>query len=252
MAIAPPGGWIVLCSAADASALWVYERLRARGRAPVSLLFVEALAHAAVRWEHRVGARDATLTLTTADGRRLCGADVGAVLNRLVSAPLAVVDAAEPEDRDYARSELTAFAASWLRTLSATVVNAPHPHGLCGRWRQPLEWRALAARAGLIAAPLRLASAGPDMPRPLGFGDEPGTTTLLAVDGRILHAGVPSAVQRASAHLGRLCATRILGLRFDGIDPARSGWRFLDATPYPHLSLAGDTGVAALEGALGA
>lgn len=251
MAVAPPGGWIVLCSAADASALWVYERLRARARAPVSLLFVEALAHAAIRWEHRVGARGATLTLTTGDGRRLCGADVGAVLNRLVSAPLAVVDAAQPEDRDYARNELTAFAASWLRTLSARVVNAPHPHGLCGRWRQPLEWRSLAARAGLIAAPLRLASVGADMPQLVGFGDQLGTTTVLAVDGRILHAGVPSAMQRACAQLSRLCATRVLGLRFDGSDPAR-GWRFLDATPYPDLSLAGEAGVAALEAALDA
>jgi hypothetical protein len=251
MAVAPPGGWIVLCSAGDASALWVYERLRVRGHAPIDLLFVESLAHAAVRWEHGIGARGATLTLTTGDGRRLCGTDVGAVLNRLVSAPLGMVDAAEPEDRDYARNELTAFAASWLRTLSARVVNAPHPHGLCGRWRQPLEWRALAVRAGLVTAPLRLASVDPDMPRPVGFGDEPGTTTVLAVDGRILHTGVPSAVQRACAQLSRLCATRVLGLRFDGTDPARD-WRFLDATPYPNLSLAGESGVAALEAALSA
>jgi hypothetical protein len=237
----------VLCSAADASALWVYERLRARGRAPVGLLFAEQLAHPAVRWEHRVDTHGASLTLATGDGRTLRGADVGAVLNRLAAPPLAVLEYADRDDREYARNELTAFAASWLRTLSATVVNAPDPHGLCGRWRHALEWRSLAARAGMPCAPLRLASAEPAA----AAGDPPGTT-VLAVDGRLLLAGVPRAVQQATAQLSRLAGTRVLGLRFDGADPARAGWRLHDATPYPDLSLAGEAGVEALEAALAA
>jgi hypothetical protein len=49
-----------------------------------------------------------------------------------------------------------------------------------------------------------------------------------------------------------LSATRLLGLRFEGADSARAGWRFVDATPYPDLSLAGEAGVAAIEAALGA
>jgi hypothetical protein len=216
----------------------------------VALLLVEALAHAAVHWEHRVGAGGAALTLRTADGRTLRGTDVGAALNRLLGPPLVVLDAAEPGDREYARNEITAFAASWLCTLSATVVNAPHPHGLCGRWRQPLEWRALAARAGLACAPLRLASEGADVPRALSIADPAGTTTVLSVDGRPLHPGVPAAVQRGCVRLSALSATRLLGLRFEGADPARAGWRFVDATPYPDLSLAGEAGVAAIEAAL--
>lgn len=246
----PPSGWLVLCSAADASALWAYERLRARGRAAIELLLVEALAGAAVRWEHRVGAAGASLTLTTGDGRVVRGADVGAALNRVASAPLAMLGAVEPPDRDYARNEISAFAASWLRVLAANVVNAPDPHGYCGRWRQPLEWRCLAARAGMPTAPLRLASEGPDAPPAAGeLGDAP-STMLLAVDGRLLHAAVPAAVQRAYGELSRLARTRILGVRFDGTDPARGGWRLLDATPYPDLSLAGEAGVVAIEAAL--
>lgn len=218
------------------------------------MLFVEALSGSAVRWEHRVGARGApTLTLTTADGRVVRGADVGAALNRLASPPLAVLATAEPDDREYARNELTAFAASWLRALSATVVNAPDPHGLCGRWRRPLEWRALAARAGMACVPLRLASdadAEADAAQCPGI-DDGLSVTVLAVDGRLLHDGVPAVLQRACARLSRLCATRVLGLRFVGADPERGGWRFLDATPYPDLSFAGEAGVAALEAALG-
>jgi hypothetical protein len=239
----------VLCSAADASAVWVYERLRARGRHPVGLLFVEQLAHPGVRWEHRVGAHGASLALTTGDGGALRGAGVGAVLNRLTTPPLAVLEQAEAADREYARNELTAFAASWLRALSARVVNAPDPHGLCGRWRHPLEWRALAARAGMPCAPLRLASreAPPDE-----LSDAAPSVTALAVDGRILLPAVPAALDAAAARLGRRAATRILGLRFDGADPARGGWRLRDATPFPDLSLAGEAGVAALERALSA
>jgi hypothetical protein len=242
----------VLCSAADASALWVYERLRARGRAPVGLLFAEQLAHPAVRWEHRVDTHGASLTLATGDGRTLRGADVGAVLNRLAAPPLAVLEYADRDDREYARNELTAFAASWLRTLSATVVNAPDPHGLCGRWRRPLEWRALAAQAGFACAPLTLASADPDgVDRADGDAGGPGAT-LLAVDGRILHPAVPAAAQHACARLTRRCGTRVLGVRFEGPDPAGRGWRVLGATPFPDLSFAGEAGIGALEQALAA
>jgi hypothetical protein len=243
--VVAPGGWLVLCSAADRSALWVYERLRARGRAPVGLLLVEALGDAGVRWEHRVGASGATTAVTTADGRTLRSAGIGAVLNRVASPPLAVLGSADPDDREYARNELSAFAAGWLRALSANVVNAPHPHGLCGRWRRPLQWRALAAAAGMSCAPLRLASTDGDAPDPLG-------ATVLAVDGRILADGVPAELQRACARLTALAQTRILGLRFDGADPGSGGWRFVDATPYPDLSFAGEYGVVAIEAALAA
>jgi hypothetical protein len=215
------------------------------------VLFVETLAHPGVRWEYRAGAGGAALTLVTGDGRTLRSADVGAALNRLAIPPLAVLAAAEPADREYARNELTAFAAGWLRTLAGAVVNAPDPHGLCGRWRQPLEWRTLAARAGMPCAPLKLASvpAAAATPAPADGGP---STTVLAVDGRLLGAGVPIALQRGCAKLSRLSATRVLGMRFAGSDPARDGWRLLDATPYPDLSLAGEAGVAALEAALAA
>jgi hypothetical protein len=44
----------------------------------------------------------------------------------------------------------------------------------------------------------------------------------------------------------------VLGLRFDGEDPAREGWHLLDATPYPDLGSGGEDGVAALEELLAA
>ena len=240
----PPGGWLVLCSAADRSALWVYERLRARGRAPVGLLLVDALASDAVRWEHRVGSAGSSLTLTTADGRAVRSAQLGAVLNRMAGPPLGMLASADPADRDYARNELSAFAAGWLRSLSTNVINTPDPHGLCGRWRTPLQWRVLATRAGMPCAPLRLAS----QPAEPEYFNE--STTVLAIDGRVLADAVPTGLQLACGRLTALAGSRILGLRFDGADPASGGWQLLDATTYPDLSFAGEYGVAAIEAAL--
>jgi hypothetical protein len=220
---------------------------------PVGLLPAESLSDPAVRWEHRVSAAGAaTLTITTADGLRVHGADVGAVLNRLASPPLGILAAAAAEDRDYARNELAAFAASWLRALSATIVNRPDPHGLCGRWRRPLEWRTLATTAGMPCAPLALDSRDGADPAEQFELDDRAATTVLAVDGRVLHPGVPAALHGACARLTALAATRVLGLRFDRAALSRGAWLLLGATPYPDLTLAGETGVAAIEAALAA
>ena len=241
--------WIVLCSTTDHSALWMFERLQARGRAPAELLYVESLADVRIRWDHRVGAAGASLRLTLPGGREVRGDEVQAVLNRLTLVPLAVLAAAEPGDRDYATNELTAFTASWLRALSARVVNKPLPQGFCGRWRQPSEWRVLARRAGLRAADLRLSCAEPV--DPVAVADEP-STHVLSLDGHLFHSRATPSLQRAVRRFCALADTRLLGLRFQGADPAASGWRLLDATPYPDLSLAGEEGVAALEEVLAA
>jgi hypothetical protein len=243
-----PGGWLVLCSVADPSALWVYERLRARRRAAVSLMLVESLAAADLRWDHRVDSEGATLVISGADGARLDGRRVGAVLNRVLTPPLQAVALAERADREYVTAELAAFAPSWLRALSATVINQPDPRGTAGRVRSPLEWRVLAARAGMPAAATRIAS---DDGADLHGLDEP-SRWVLAIEGRVLHAGAPAALHTAAARLSRRVDARVLGLRFCGAHPAAAGWRLMDASPSPDLSLAGEDGVAALEQALSA
>jgi hypothetical protein len=211
-------------------------------------MLVESLAAGDVRWDHRVDDEGATLVVSGADGARLDGRHVGAVLNRVLTAPLRAVALAEREDRDYVSCELTAFASSWLRALSATVINPPDPRGTAGRVRPPLEWRVLAARAGMPAPATLIASDDGSDPHGVGL-DEPGRW-VLAIDGRVLHAGAPAALHAAVARLSRRVDARVLGLRFCGADPATGGWRLMDASPTPDLSLAGEGGVAALERAL--
>lgn len=240
---------VVLCHGSDASAQWASTRLRAHTRGRVELVYIETLG-AATSWRHEIAGGVARTEVQLADGRRLRSGDVDAVLNRMLQPPIAVLPYAVAGDEEYARNELTAFAASWIRALARRVVNPPTPQGLCGRWRAPLHWRALASDVGLPVAPLRFDSRRPP---PLGYhaNGEP-STEVLAVDGEPLAERMPPPVRDAARRFARAAETPLLGLRFSGTDPARDGWRLLDASPYPDLTSAGEAGVDALAAALAA
>jgi hypothetical protein len=238
--------WIILAHSTDASALWAFQRLRARPGVRVEFVAAEALDSPMTYWAHTVGGDGACADIRLATGQRLSSPTVTAVLNRLVWPPAGQVAAADPADAGYARTELTAFAASWLRSLAPVVVNQPTPQGLCGRWRPPLHWRVLGMRAGLPVVPLHLTSAEPtDAGQDYAAG-----TTVLTIGGELLDSRAPQAIRRAARRLATAAETEILGLRFAGADPAAGGWRLLDATPQPDLSSAGDTGIEALRAVL--
>ena len=241
---------MVLCHRSDASAHWAFERLRARSRERVELVLVEALSAATTGWRHELGADDARTDIRCDDGRRLRTGETTSVLNRMLQPPAAAAAAAVEGDADYARSELTAFAASWIRTLGPHIVNEPTPQGLSGRWRAPLRWRVLALEAGLPVAPFEFDSR---QPPPLAYTpDGEPSTTVLTIGGEPFAAGMPAAVRAATRRFAVLAQTPIMGIRFAGSDPARSGWRLLDATPYPDLTIGGEAGIPALEAQLAA
>lgn len=207
---------------------------------------MEALDTPVTSWVHKVGAGGASVEVHLGDGRRLGTGGVRAVLNRLALPPLGLVSAAEPVDAPYAQSELTAFTVSWLHSLAPVIANEPTPQGLCGRWRPPLHWRVLGLRAGLPVAPLHVTNTE-------RYREEDGaavSTTILAIGGELLESSAPDAIRQATHRLAVLSKTAILGLRFAGVDPARCGWRLLDATPQPDLSAAGEAGIVALEAVL--
>lgn len=238
---------LVLAHGYDQPALWAFERLRARGGA-VGLALVEDLEPLATVWDHRLGAAPPRTEIRLASGARLRTGDAGAVLNRVLQPPLGATAHAVEEDAEYARGELTAFAASWLRALAPRLLNPPTPQGLCGRWRSTVQWRALAARAGLPAVPLHLDSHAPGAEGPPEL--QPGETIVLTVAGELVEADddppAPSAVRAAARRFAHAAGTPVLGLRF------APGWQLVDATPAPDLSSAGERGIAALEGALAA
>jgi hypothetical protein len=229
--------WLVLCDRSDHAALWAHRGLEARGFQPLELVTADALAYA-LRWEHRVGAAGASVAVELADGRRIDGGRVRGVLNRLVAVPEGHLALVRDEDREYARQELHAFFVSWLACLPGRVVNRPTPQGLCGSWRHRSEWLALAAAAGLPAAPFRMdGHAG-------GGGLVAPWRTVLVVGGEALGVELPAAVRVGCVRLAELAGATVLGVEL-GPDGRCTG-----ATPLPDLRLGGERGLDLLAAAL--
>jgi hypothetical protein len=231
---------LVLAHANDASARYAAAAIRRVTREDVQWLDVDSLAVPDVCWQERIGADGAPVQVKLSDGRQFRSGDADAVLNRVLAPPLLPITAISADAR-YAYSELTAFAASWIRNLGARVINEPSPQGLSGRWRSPLAWRVLAARAGLPIEALNLDSAHPG---PVDDTLWSGGRMVLVVAGEPFDTEVPAAIRAAIGRFAVLAATPILGLRFS--DPYGGEWRFLDATPLPDLLLGGEAGIAAI------
>lgn len=235
--------WLLVATGQDTSARWAFERMRARGRR-CQVLLTEALQSAGVKWVHHVSSDRASVTVTLADGRRIETGEVTAVLNRMVAPPLSPLARGRWPDSGYARAEESAFALSWLPALAPAVLNAPAARGLAGAWRSPVEWSALARRAGLSFAPLARDSHEPGdlwrFPLTPQNGLVIGEETFGLADRPELRAGV--------VRLAREAQTPLLGLWFTPeVTP-----RLAMATPHPDLSLGGEPGVDALEELLSA
>lgn len=232
---------VVLAHVGDASARYVFDFIRQRVR-DLEYVSVESLSSPGTRWHQELGGRN-VVSVGLRDGRTLESGAVTAVLNRLLEPPRAPWVAGE--DHDYARSELTAFAASWVRRLGRRVFNEPTPQGLCGRWRTALSWRSLAASAGLSVEEQKLDSETVSVAWPPVVGPPPAANPrmFLVVQG-VTYPSVPADVATAVAALAERAETEILGIRF--ATPPEGHWCFLDATPFPDLTAGGDAGIAAI------
>jgi hypothetical protein len=227
---------LVLCEESDLAALWAASRLQARGLT-VEIVTGADLA-AAERWEHRVGRSGVTLDLTLAGGRRLSSAEVKGGLNRLSFLPSAWVQRIGGAYRDYAIQEMHALYLSWLHALPGPLLNRPPPQGLCGNWRHPSAWAALAARVGLPVAPYRQSS--DDDPAELWQPVKvPPAATGFVVGQRVI---APSEVP-AHWHEACRCLARVAGATLLGIDfapGAQDGWEFSGASVMPDLVRGGE------------
>jgi len=222
---------VVLAHEADLGARSVFERVRRRQAA--EYIVIESLATATV-WRQQIRGELGAVELGLADGRVVHGADVTAVLNRVLAPPPAPI--CFGPDAEYAEHELTAFAASWIRRLGRRIVNEPSAQGLSGPWRMPLAWRMLAHEIGMLVEPLHLDSIGPP------FEPDILPAPILVVAGEAI-ATVPAGVRAAIRDFTRRVGMPLLGVR---IRRVAKRWRFLDATPYPDLLAGGEEGIAAV------
>ncbi len=229
--------WLVLCSSADASALWAYQGLKQMGLAPLELVTAESLACGS-RWEHRLNSTSTQIRITLSSGVVVDGARVRGVLNRLHAPSEYATQHAVPADRDYAQAELLAFYLSWLHALPGAVVNRPTPIGLCGPWLHTSEWAIRACRAGL-RMPVYRQSARDDHRR--GSRSAPTENAVMqsvvALRGEVFGGEVPDSVAHACGKLATEAETEMLGIDLS-LD-CNGQWQFASATPSPDLRLGG-------------
>jgi hypothetical protein len=192
---------------------------------------------AAGHLEHRVGRAGVIFELTLADGRHLCGANVRGVLNRLTFVPAACLRRIGGPDRDYAVQEMYALYLSWLHALPGPLLNPPTPQGLCGNWRHPSAWVALAIRAGLPASYRQSSDDDPVAIQQLAA--VPAAATVFVVGGRIVaHPAVPRLFDEPCRRLAAAAGVNLLGIDF--MPAPTGGWRFATASVMPDLIRGGE------------
>jgi hypothetical protein len=229
----------MICSAQDASALWAYQGLRARGLNPLELVTGEMLTTSA-RWEHTVGVDGANFSVTLADGRVINNRHVSGVVNRLTHVPLQHL--ASASDFEYAQQEYTALFMSWLKALPSPIFNGVQSQGLSGAWRHVSEWVWMAAQSGLPTVPYHQSSHDEidetkQMRRILPEGVS--TTMAITLGNQVFGPGLPPHISDACTALARLSQTPLLGIELT-VDQSHARWTFAGATPLPDLRLGGE------------
>ena len=239
---------LVLCDEADRSALWAMDVLRERGLSP-TMLTGETLA-SVVRWHHRLGTAGVECELSFPGGAHLCSREIRGVLNRLPYIPSAWQRRIGGPDREYALQEIYAFILSWLHALPGPVLNPPTPQGLCGNWRHPAAWAALAVSVGLPARPFRQTSAdSPLLPSQIAANST--TSTVYVVGTRAIgHSVLISSYAQNCVRLAEKSLSPLLGIDF-ALDGAGC-WQMLSASVMPDLASGGEELADALATALAA
>ena len=235
-----------LCHSADVGALAVQPFLRER-LPDLRLVTAEEISSAS-KWEHRLDSHGAVVTRAVLpDGSGIDGECIDGVLNRLMSpCPVHVLQSTSA-DREYALGEYTAFFLSWLNGLRCPVIGRATPQGLCGRWRQPLEWVVIAQRSGMEARVEAFDESWTGLASPGAGLQMPGVTVIVAFGKVFSMLDIPSAVSHACQRFAVAADCDILGLEF----ATGRGWGpLVGVTPVPDLRLGGELLLDAIAGVL--
>jgi hypothetical protein len=230
--------WLVLCHTNDASALWAFNGLKARGMRPIELVTAETLAFS-LRWEHRIGANGTSIRIELPDGRVLDNERIHGVLNRIQFVPMSHWRWASDQERDYVQQETYAFYTSWLNAFSCPILNPATPLGLCGAWLSEARWLKLAAQVNLPVPAYTSDSARPIC--------SPQRTVLVAGTA-VEPAGLPAVVEEGCRKLACLSETPLLAIGFS-LNPD-GAWEFRGANPVPDLRAFGEKSLDCIQAGL--
>ena len=177
-------------------------------------------------WQYQLDAKGPSQLV--AGERRFVSSQIGGVLVRLPRISANELRHIAAADREYVASEVTAFLAVWLSSLSCPVLNRPAPDCLFGSNWRPEQWVRLAAQAGLVVRPARRQVSATAVRSKTQKGD---VVTLTVVANRCFGTA-DKKLKRRTCQLAKAGAADLLAVHFDGPDCDSP---FLGADPNPDL-----------------
>jgi hypothetical protein len=150
---------LLLCHIFDEDSIWLYLELR-KLNVDIIMLAPEQI-FMAQEWTQMIETGFDDFTLTVKDGPTFRYGDISFIFNRIQFVDPPLWKLSSKKDRDYVRSELTAFLMSWLFQIGrqSLVVNPPVEHSLCGVSWPPELWAKAAYDSGFLDVEMNSSSA---------------------------------------------------------------------------------------------
>jgi hypothetical protein len=138
---------LILCHPNDKSAIWLYKQLNINGL-NTTLLAVEEILMAK-SWTQNITTTTDSFSITTKSGITLTNKNLNFVLNRVQMANAPIWEKADPKEKSYIQSEMTAMLMSWLYDLQqkTKLFNPPNNYNLYGAAFSENEWKKKAIEA---------------------------------------------------------------------------------------------------------
>lgn len=216
--------YLIVAHSRDETAVRVFCALKARHGAETVRIVASEEVEMASRWSFHLDGGTVRSRVCLAAGGVLEGESIAAVYQRIRAVEMPHFAGASAGNREYAISEMYSLLLAWLSSLSCPVVNPPHPLGLGGVERGPLDWLVLGNLAGLPVVDFKW-NMNADLTEPCG-----SKRMSVVVAGESVLGNVPRDIEPGCKRLARLAGCTLLELFFVS-DP--TGWRFCGATPYP-------------------
>jgi hypothetical protein len=229
---------VILCHASDPAALWLGTSMRQLGL-EVDVVTVEQLVFSR-RIVFRMNDAGDSGSVELAGGRLLRPEAISGLINRVRYLPTQHFERAQPRERVYAESELSAFVLGWINGVAGRVINPPLPFDLGGGTFPPPTLLQLAAMAGLPTGGWRASADEAECAASLVAA----THAVIVFDGRVFGPLVPRAVQDGCRGLASLLGTPLLQVELQ--QTASEPWRFVSATGMVDFRIGGRPLVKAL------
>lgn len=229
---------VILCHSDDPAALWLGASMRRLGL-EVDVVTVEQLVFSR-RIVFRMDSAGDSGSVELAGGRLLRPEAISGLINRARYLPTRHLERAEPRERAYAESELSAFLLGWINGVAGRVINPPLPFDLGGGTFPPPTLLQLAAIAGLPTGGWRASADEADS----GMSLVAPTHRVIVFDGRLFGPLLPRALQDGCRGLASLLGTPLLQVELR--QATGEPWRFVSATGIADFRLGGQPLVKAL------